>query len=85
MVRVADLCAPGGELHGAHLLAQIHDELLLEVPTADLARAVRLLRTTMEADGETAWMSLPLPVHVSTGRRWGSLTTWAEDDDGGGA
>lgn len=48
----------------ARMLLQIHDELVLEVPEAELASAARLVKENMEAAVE---LSVPLVVDLETG------------------
>ncbi len=51
----------------AQLCLQIHDELLLEAPDAEVEEAAALLRGCMEAVGP---LSVPLRVDVSAGPNW---------------
>ena len=59
----------GLEEHGlaSRLLLQVHDELILEVPAAELEQATALLKERM---GRAAELSVPLDVHVGQGRSW---------------
>ena len=59
----------GLEEHGlaSRLLLQVHDELILEVPAAELEQATALLKERM---GRAAELSVPLDVHVGRGRSW---------------
>jgi len=54
------------------LLAQHHDELMLEVDTCrcSLQSAAALLRGVMES---VVQLSVPLTVTLKAGKRWGSL------------
>ena len=61
--------------HGMRLAMQIHDELIYEVPIASARDAARLIRAKMETVQE---LTVPLPVHVKIGRRWGTLVDEAE-------
>ncbi|XP_028162019.1 DNA polymerase nu-like isoform X2 [Ostrinia furnacalis] len=74
----ADLCkmamvATSARLGGAaHLLLQIHDELVWEVHEDDLERAAAIVKEVMEGCGRAC--GLPsLPVNVAAGRSWGTL------------
>jgi DNA polymerase-1 len=67
MIRIPPALQQAG-LHGKMLL-QVHDELVLECPQAELAETVRQARQVME----TAY-SLSIP--LSTDARWG--TNWEE-------
>jgi len=51
----------------ARMLLQVHDELVLEVPEAEVAATTQLLREVMEAAAE---LSVPLAVEVGHGRSW---------------
>jgi DNA polymerase-1 len=51
----------------ARMLLQVHDELVLEVPEAEVAATTRLVREVMEA---AATLSVPLAVEVGHGRSW---------------
>ena len=52
---------------GAHLLLQVHDELVLEVPEARVEEARSLVKEEME----TAYpLEVPLEVEVGVGRNW---------------
>ncbi len=53
--------------HGARLLLQVHDELVLEVPAAAAAGAGTLVRSVMEG---VAALAVPLRVDVSSGPNW---------------
>jgi DNA polymerase-1 len=52
---------------GARMLLQVHDELVLEVPEAEIAATTQLVREVMEA---AATLSVPLAVEVGHGRSW---------------
>lgn len=55
---------------GAHLVLQVHDELIVEAP-ADLApKAGKVLQSAMEG---ALHLDVPLVAGVSTGRRWDEL------------
>jgi DNA polymerase-1 len=54
----------------AKLLLQVHDELILECPKAAAPAAAKLVREVMEG---AAPLSVPLRVHVETGKRWGDF------------
>ena len=56
----------GGEIDG-RLLMQVHDELVLEVAEADVARASEAIRGIMEGAAE---LSVPLKVDVGVGLNW---------------
>jgi len=55
--------------HGmqAHLLLQVHDELVVEAPAAAVDQAVELVREAMQGAAE---LSVPLVVDVGVGENW---------------
>ncbi len=55
---------------GARMLLQVHDELILEVPEAELEEVQRLVPQVMETALE---LSVPLKVDVKTGTNWGEM------------
>jgi DNA polymerase-1 len=57
------------EAPASKLLLQVHDELLLEVPEADVAQVAALVKAEMEGA-----VTLSVPLKVDTG--WAH--TWAE-------
>jgi DNA polymerase-1 len=54
----------------ARLLLQVHDELILECPSAQAKAAARLVREEME---NAVTLKAPLRVSVETGKRWGDF------------
>jgi DNA polymerase-1 len=70
MVRLdAALRAKG---YGARMLLQVHDELMLEVPDAELESVARLVRETMESVYPE--LRVPLEVNIEAGTNWDTLT-----------
>jgi len=55
---------------GARMLLQIHDELLLEVPKAELAATAPLVRRVME---KVVSLKVPLVVDLRAGSNWGEM------------
>ncbi|CAF4814385.1 unnamed protein product [Pieris macdunnoughi] len=53
-----------------HLILQMHDELIYEVPEAKRAVFIKVLKRAMET---TVSLNVPLPVKVRCGETWGSL------------
>ena len=51
----------------AKMLLQVHDELVFEVPAAEVETTADLVRTTME---NAAFLSVPLTVEVGAGANW---------------
>jgi DNA polymerase-1 len=51
----------------ARMLLQVHDELVLEVPEAEVEATAALVRRVMEG---VATLRVPLAVEVGTGRSW---------------
>jgi len=69
--KMSELSDKGGECFSmVRLLAQIHDELLYEVPASLVKEFVPLLQNEMECAAD---MSVPLFVKVQTGNRWGDM------------
>ncbi|MGH9468145.1 MAG: DNA polymerase I [Terriglobales bacterium] len=56
--------------HGARLLLQVHDELLLEVPEGSLDRVAAAVREAME---NVAQLAVPLRVEIGSGLNWRDL------------
>lgn len=54
-----------------HMLLQVYDQILFEVPTAEVKKAVRVIRHEMTADFP---FSVPFVVDIKIGKRWGKLT-----------
>ena len=54
----------------AHLLLQIHDELIYEVEDKALSQAKKIIKDAMEHFPD---ISLPLTVNVTSGKRWGEM------------
>ncbi|HZU85953.1 MAG TPA: DNA polymerase I [Anaerolineaceae bacterium] len=55
----------------ARFLLQVHDELVLEVPQAELDKTARLVQRVMS---EAYPLSIPLLTEARTGPNWGTLT-----------
>jgi DNA polymerase-1 len=53
--------------HSARMLIQVHDELVFEVPRADVAREADMIRAKMEG---AIKVSVPITVDISWGRTW---------------
>ena len=69
----------GANLSGTMLL-QIHDELLFEVPRAELADTVRLVRRVMEG---VVRLKVPLTVDLRVGENWGEMNFYAPEGETG--
>jgi DNA polymerase-1 len=55
------------------MLMQVHDELVFEVPEAEIDDAARVVRRVMEKAAEPAMtLSVPLGVEIGTGPNWGA-------------
>ncbi len=60
-------------LGSTRMLLQVHDELVFEVPKADVDRASAVIRRVMESAAEPAVkLSVPLGVDIGTGVNWGA-------------
>ena len=55
---------------GSRMLLQVHDELVLEVPEAELTEAIRVVRKVME---NALVLSIPLLTEARSGVNWGSM------------
>ena len=51
----------------ARMILQVHDELVLEVPQAEIEATSQLVRETME---QVARLDVPLPVEIGIGDNW---------------
>ncbi|HEX8262377.1 MAG TPA: DNA polymerase, partial [Allosphingosinicella sp.] len=72
MVRMCPALEREG-LGGVRMLMQVHDELVFEVPEADVERAAAVIRSVMERAAEpAAALSVPLGVDIGTGPNWGA-------------
>ena len=71
MIRLAPRLAAAGLT--ARLILQVHDELLLEAPEAEVARLIPLLIETMEG---ALTLDVPLTVEAKTGPRWDEMQRW---------
>jgi DNA polymerase-1 len=72
MIRMDGALEAAG-LTGTRMLLQVHDELVFEVPEAEVARATEVIRTVMEsAAGPALSLSIPLGVEIGTGPNWGA-------------
>lgn len=70
MKKVDDRLAKEGLREKAHLILQVHDELIYEVEEEALSKATDLIKEEMES---VAKLSIPLEVNISSGDSWGSL------------
>ncbi len=60
-------------LGATRMLMQVHDELVFEVPEADVEAASTVIRRVMEGAAEPAVkLSVPLGVEIGTGPNWGA-------------
>jgi len=59
---------------GCRIVLQVHDELLLEVPTVSLAAVAALVREVMTT---TTPLRVPLAVSLSAGASWADLAPLA--------
>jgi DNA polymerase-1 len=72
MVRMEPALAAAGLGH-VRMLLQVHDELVFELPEADVAAAGAVIRAVMERAAEPAvTLSVPLGVEIGTGLSWGA-------------
>jgi len=60
-------------LDGTRMLMQVHDELVFEVPEAEVEAATAVIRRVMETAAEPAvTLDVPLGVEIGTGPNWGA-------------
>jgi len=59
----------------ARMVLQVHDELLLEVPRANVAAVAPLVRETME---HALPLDVPLDVELKSGDNWEAMTPIAD-------
>jgi DNA polymerase I len=72
MARMDDALAAAGLGH-VRMLLQVHDELVFELPEADIAAASAVIETVMaNAAGPVITLSVPLGVDIGTGKSWGA-------------
>jgi DNA polymerase I len=64
-----------GSLQGSHMLLQVHDQILFEVPINKLHQHVRRIKAIMEDFDE---LYVPMVVEIKTGDRWGDLTLYED-------
>jgi DNA polymerase-1 len=58
------------ELPHVRMILQVHDELIFEVPSAELEDAKRLVAAEMEGVGKELGLSVPLKVETGVGKNW---------------
>ncbi|XP_030032156.2 DNA polymerase nu [Manduca sexta] len=67
-------CCPAVE---AHLLLQIHDELIWEVKDEHVDAVIVIIKQVMENCGRLCGMSVDLPVDLHTGKNWGEMSEYS--------
>jgi DNA polymerase-1 len=60
----------------AHLLLQVHDEMVLETPSTEVDTLIPLLRTAM---ADAYQLDVPLDVEVKVGPNWRDVTPHFEE------
>ena len=72
MVRMVPALEAAGLGH-ARMLLQVHDELVFELPEADVAAASEVIRAVMAgAAAPMVKLDVPLGVEIGTGTSWGA-------------
>jgi DNA polymerase-1 len=56
----------------SRMLLQVHDELIFEVPVAEMETMRRLVPRVMSS---ALLLSVPLKVDIKSGRNWGEMET----------
>ena len=70
MIRMPSALQASG-LDGTRMLLQVHDELVFEVPDAEIARALAVISPVMERAAEPAVaLRVPLKVEAKSGANW---------------
>ncbi len=67
--------------YAARMLLQVHDELMLEVPEAEIEPVARLVRETMESVYPE--LRVPLEVNIEAGTNWDTLHPLVRTTSGG--
>lgn len=62
----------------AKILLQVHDELVLEVPAAEMEKVVDLLKESME---NAYKLIVPLEVSINYGRDWYDMSPWVKQEE----
>ncbi len=73
IIKLAMIRLPGALLKAglkARLTLQVHDELVLEVPAAELKETVKIVQDVME---NALPLSIPLETDARCGKNWGAL------------
>ena len=76
MKRVDDTLEKDGLLKKAHIILQVHDELIYEVEESAIPEVAKIIKRGMES---VAKLSVPLEVNISTGDSWGSLVNFLDE------
>jgi len=72
MARIGPALAEAG-LHHVRMLLQVHDELVFELPEADVVAAAPIIEKVMaEAAGPAVKLDVPLGIEIGTGPSWGT-------------
>jgi DNA polymerase I len=72
MARMDDALTAAGLGH-VRMLLQVHDELVFELPEADIAAASAVIEAVMVGAAEpVVKLSVPLGVDIGTGKSWGA-------------
>ena len=72
MVRMGPALQAAGLGH-VKMLLQVHDELVFELPEADVAAASDIIRNVMANAAEPlVKLSVPLGIEIGTGPSWGA-------------
>jgi len=72
MVRMEPALAAAG-LQSTRMLLQVHDELVFEVPEADIDAAGEVIRGVMaDAAGPAVRLDVPLAIEIGSGASWGA-------------
>lgn len=61
-----------------HMLLQVHDQILFEVPIENCNETIKMIKAEMERF--PMFSECPPKVDISVGQRWGKLKKWTPDN-----
>jgi DNA polymerase I len=73
LIKMAMIAVSGrlkAELPSTKMILQVHDELIFEVPEADVEHAKRLAKSEMERTGVRLGVTVPLKIDIGVGCNW---------------
>lgn len=77
MLRLAIMDIASAGIPDVHMLIQVHDQILFEIPIGTRNQVLPIIVDLMEqAMPKRVPMDVPLPVDVSVGPSWGVMEDW---------